>query len=317
MILDRIFLENRYPNLLGEVLLDLSDLGIAAIAPDVFAGLDFTLTLLLENNELTELAPDAFVGLSNLRVLGLAKNRLVRIAPGAFNGIGEMVDLNLNMNQIAELEENTFSTAGKTRRLILTSNKITTVSCGALSGLGLLSILMLSGNPITRLAPGCFFPIKKIRFLDLAMTQLTGIEYELFHAEADDVSIFSEKHLSLFGQKKNTLRCLQTSDSSDDYISAMTAKYSDNTFRSALTSVVELNKLSEFRFSVDRHPVTQRLVVLSKYVRREVDLEKYRFHSVQQLRESFHVRSKLAMAATDALRDQLPECFVRHLSEKW
>ncbi|XP_012370269.2 leucine-rich repeat and transmembrane domain-containing protein 1 [Octodon degus] len=100
---------------------DCSHQGLDEVPPDLPPD---TLTLLLQDNQISQLPALAFRTVPQLKILNLSNNSLSTLAPEAFHGLWDLEVLNLTQNSLLSLESRIFQFLPQLRELDLSSNNI-------------------------------------------------------------------------------------------------------------------------------------------------------------------------------------------------
>ncbi|XP_030047095.1 adhesion G protein-coupled receptor A3 [Microcaecilia unicolor] len=100
-----------------------------------------TLTLILNNNKISELKNGSFAGLKFLERLDLKNNLISKIEPGAFLDLSSLKRLDLTSNRIGCLNADTFKGLNNLSRLNLSGNLFSSLAQGTFDNLGSLKSL--------------------------------------------------------------------------------------------------------------------------------------------------------------------------------
>jgi len=137
------------------------------LTSDVFASLDETLHLSMDDCKLKTIESGTFQAMRNLSLLDLSHNMLSHIQPGAIEGPGEHLGtLSLYDNNLMAIADGTFRRFHFLSHIRLEENLLTSVP--DLTGLTVVSTLDLSKNRITDISR--LGKSGNIQFLDLRLT---------------------------------------------------------------------------------------------------------------------------------------------------
>jgi hypothetical protein len=132
MILDRNYLETKFPNLTSLRRLNLSI------------------------NQLTKIELGTFGGLTSLQEINLSENKLTTIHPETFNGLTSLERINLGFNQLTTIAPRTFDRLTSLKEIYLFYNQLTTIEPGTFDGLTSLEEIHLEHNLLTKISEGTF-----------------------------------------------------------------------------------------------------------------------------------------------------------------
>ncbi len=165
-------------------------------------------TLLLDNNRLTELKHGAFDGLKVLDHLTLSSNQLNTIASGSFHDLGNLDYLSLHNNKLNHLESGTFEGLTSLHTLRLDINQLKTLPADIFVPLGSLSRLDMDRNKIENLNSGSMRNLTGLLTLYLFSNMLSTLPDNLFanmkklqHLELS-YNLFSAVPLAAFGSNR-------------------------------------------------------------------------------------------------------------------
>jgi Leucine-rich repeat (LRR) protein len=130
------------------------------------------------NQDLELIQLGAFAGLENLKTLDLSSNGIRMIENESFAALSSLEHLSLRMNRLVNLESELFSGLSKLQYLNLAANNLTKLAPGIFNHLESLSRLILANNPLEQEQSSnmlATLALRKLQFLDLTWTNLTGI----------------------------------------------------------------------------------------------------------------------------------------------
>ena len=162
------------------VTLELQDNQISAIASSQFGSLNGLQTLDLSGNAINSLAYSSFVGLTSLTTLDLSNNTLPVTSPGKFNGMTSLQVLRLQNNAITMVEPGSFSSLTALNTLNLDSNNIQTIRASGFNGLVNVTQLTLSNNPLITIESGGFDGLSGLSSLTISGTTLHELGAQAF-----------------------------------------------------------------------------------------------------------------------------------------
>ena len=197
--------------------LDLTEMGIARLTEDDFAGLTGLETLWLVRNRLTDLPTGVFAELSRLKNLSLEGNEL-EPSVGLFAQLSRLEFLDLDGNHLQDLPPGLFVGLSNLKHLSLLFNRLTNLRPGTFAALSSLEWLDLAGNQLsprpnlfaelsnlhrlslgenrmTDLQPGAFAGLSSLEILGLGENRLTGLRSGAF------AGLSSLRYLDLWGNQ--------------------------------------------------------------------------------------------------------------------
>lgn len=160
--------------------LDLSGLGILALAPGDLTGLIGLRELDLADNRLITLPAKPFADLRKLERLDLRGNGLRQLSPDVLAGLGRLTTLDLSHNDLAALPEGVFADLSGLATLRLASNGIESLPAGVFSGHDGLSSLDLARNGLAALPAGLFRDLRRLVELKLNNNRLRSLDADTF-----------------------------------------------------------------------------------------------------------------------------------------
>ncbi len=160
--------------------LDLSGLGILALAPGDLTGLIGLRELDLADNRLISLPAKPFADLRKLERLDLRGNGLRQLSPDVLAGLGRLTTLDLSHNGLTALPEGVFAGLSGLATLRLASNGIESLPAGVFSGHDGLSSLDLGRNGLAALPAGLFRDLRGLVELKLNNNRLRSLDADTF-----------------------------------------------------------------------------------------------------------------------------------------
>ena len=148
-----------------------------------------TLTLNINNNNITEITNEDFKGLFDLRTLSLKDNIIATIAPGAFSDLISLDSLDLTNNNLTHFDDDLLINQSSLTLLYLSDNKLNHIP--NVRNCKLLKKLLLERNEID----SCFFPnyfhdFKSLKSVVLSNNNITNINVGDFQS-LDSILLFT------------------------------------------------------------------------------------------------------------------------------
>ena len=177
--------------------MDLSNLGLADLQADDFAGLSGLAFLNLRDNGLTQLPSGLFADLAALAELVLDRNYLGTLPADVFDPLAALTRLDLAGNSLRELPDGLFDNLSGLITLNISRNDIAALPSRVFDELGSLTELNLEGNPIAVVPEAIFTDLTELKILSLGdSAELLALTNGVF----DDLSPLPfdvENHTSL------------------------------------------------------------------------------------------------------------------------
>jgi len=225
-------------------LLDLSSNKIKQLENGVFNGLKNLKKLDLHLNDINLIGTGAFVDLEELEYLNLESNKIVSLKDVQFNS--KIIELNMRYNMISNLSEiNSASVA----TLHISQNRLQEIN--TISLMPNVEYLDLSQNRLIKIEESSFFPLKKLKYLNLSGNKLDFYDseknYSYFKSqsllESLDLSFNEIKHLdsNVTFQQMSSLKALNVSNNKLKYIS----EYLFGHLKNLIDLNLALNNLSQ------------------------------------------------------------------------
>lgn len=145
-ILNREILNEKYPSLIKQDSINLSNNDIEIILQGTFNRLEFLKSIDLSKNKIKELNLQLFIGLKNLTEINLQNNNLENINGNCFRDLEYLKHLCLSNNNIKETTERQFCFLNKLELLDLDYNQIKEIHPDSFRWLKKLINLKLNNN---------------------------------------------------------------------------------------------------------------------------------------------------------------------------
>ena len=158
----------------------LDNRGINGLREDIFWGMDFLLTLRLNNNELPALPKMVFRDLINLRILHLGGNKIDSLEPRTFGKLRSLQQLDIGGNLLDKIPVSAFKGLFNLQSLILSSNRLKTLPGEIFKALMRLEILDLQSNRLESLPYNVLTGLASLRELYLQDNQLPELPARMF-----------------------------------------------------------------------------------------------------------------------------------------
>uniref|UniRef100_A0A8C8E7R8 Carboxypeptidase N subunit 2 n=1 Tax=Otus sunia TaxID=257818 RepID=A0A8C8E7R8_9STRI len=172
---------------------------LAAVSPEVLAGLPSLSKLSLGANAIRSLQPGLFTTTYHLQDLCLPGNKIEALPPNIFHPLQRLQTLDLSQNLLTELPDGLLAPLAALHLLKLSDNLLAQVCPGAFKALGRLAELHLDGNRLEELPVGAFAGLGGLQRLQLQHNALVNLPPDIF------TSLPNLTVLSLEGNRLATL----------------------------------------------------------------------------------------------------------------
>lgn len=162
------------------IFLRITNCGLKDISYDLFDGLDFLETLILDNNAIEYIPDFSFYGAPMLKTLSLANNKITQLQVTDLGGLLDLKYLNLKNNNITTLSETTFPPLPKLIVADLSNNPIEVVYPHTFEVLNATKELTLGSNDVQlRLHQNSFVGLESLEVLNLLSINVSTLEQNL------------------------------------------------------------------------------------------------------------------------------------------
>lgn len=148
--------------------LSATNVGLLAVNPIAFEGMEKLMILNLSRNEISEIESEAFAVLVKLKILDLSCNKIAQVDVKSFDGLTELEELNLEYNLLTQLPGDVFEDLLNLKVLILSHNKIQELKNEIFTVINVIEEFYINDNELKWINPKIVSDFETAKIIDFS-----------------------------------------------------------------------------------------------------------------------------------------------------